>query len=312
MSRSGAQSSPLLHTPSQDDGAGDDRRFVPNTRGRDAPRRDLSVSLHSVDHETENVSSALKGGYPKQDAASRGDPLQIDVSSPVSKKHIEDFSEAMEHGSCVTVSAENKHIPSSSSTIALNAAHSALFLAVKASLDECGVQPETLFRSLDSTGRGRLSPEDFNELALAYCPDLGTREFEGLLSDIFNRVNRSHAGRVDLEEFCVALGLAEAATAHALAMYAAQTLVARIRNTILDMQIDAERLFRSLDARGRGYLKREELGNMARAFEKQITQADSDLVFKLFDLRGDGRVDMLVFCEALGLSAKQGVASGYL
>jgi len=312
MTRSGAESSPLLHTPTQADGAGDDKRFLPSTRGRAAPRRDLSASLHSVDQETENLSHAPKGGYPKQHAPSGGYPLQIDVSSPVSKKHVSDFSKAMERGTCVTDSANNKHVASSSSAIALNAAFSVLFLEVKASLDECSLPPEALFRSLDSTGRGRLSPEDFNELALAYWPDLGSREFEGVLSDIFYQVNRSRTGGVDLEEFCLALGLAEAATAHALAMYAAQALVARIRNTILDMQIDVERFFRSLDARDRGYLKREELDNMARAFEKQITQEDSDRVFKLFDMRGDGRVNLLVFCEALGLSAKQGVASGYL
>lgn len=332
MSRSGAEHSPLLHTPTQAEAPGEDKRFLPSTRARAAVQRDLSASLHSVDREEEERILASNVGYPLRDAAASGaDPLQIDVSSPVSKKHISDFSKAMEQAkalenndsagnrSAIAINAARSACTASASQskgsnpgIAISSAHTVLFLEVKTSLEESGVAPEKLFRSLDSTGRGQLSPDDFNELTLAYWPELGSREYEGALSEIFHQVNRSGTGGVDLQEFCLALGLAEAATTHALAMYAAQTLVERIRNTILDMQIDVERLFRSLDARNCGYLKREELDKMTRAFEKQITRSDAERVFKLFDLRGDGRVDLLIFCETLGLSAKKGLASGYV
>eukprot|EP00439_Symbiodinium_sp_Y106_P051739 s2642_g6.t3 len=64
--------------------------------------------------------------------------------------------------------------------------------------------------------------------------------------------------------------------------------------------IDAGNLFQKLDVAGNGYLRHDEVSLMAYAFDPQLTGQQLDALFRHFDPRGCGMVDLEGFKRCLG------------
>jgi len=179
-----------------------------------------------------------------------------------------------------------------------------LLRQVSSELQRNGVDASTLFRSLDISGCGRLSAHDLNVMAQTFWPELTADE----LRDLYQTVCRNRSGYVELHEFCAALGFdpraspASQETARSLSQLdgALQVVLDRIRISILEAGIDAGNLFQKLDVAGNGYLRHDEVSLMAYAFDPQLTGQQLDALFRHFDPRGCGMVDLEGFKRCLG------------
>lgn len=188
--------------------------------------------------------------------------------------------------------------------VAVEAVPQELLREVAASLRRCKIVPSVLFRSLDTGRRGLLSQNDINTLALTYWPELGKAE----LGDVFARINLSGSGWVDLGEFCRALGFdggpgspaAQNSRADALLNALLQDLVDRMRNSIIDADLDICEVFGRLDARHGGALEAADIHRFGRTFEPQLDAQQLDALWRHFDASGLGRVDVLAFQVGLG------------
>eukprot|EP00931_Biecheleriopsis_adriatica_P092687 TRINITY_DN6647_c0_g1_i1.p1 TRINITY_DN6647_c0_g1~~TRINITY_DN6647_c0_g1_i1.p1 ORF type:complete len:1707 (-),score=326.05 TRINITY_DN6647_c0_g1_i1:36-5156(-) len=179
-----------------------------------------------------------------------------------------------------------------------------LLREVAAQLRRSGVEPGTLFKSLDTSGSGRLSAQDLATMALTFWPELSQAD----LNDLFRTVARNGNGFIEIGEFCAALGFDDRSAMSTMRIIqslaqldgALQIVVDRIRNSIVEADVAVDEVFRRLDKASLGYLRHEDISRMAFTFDEQLTGHQLDTLFRHFDPRGCGIVDLESFKRCLG------------
>ncbi|CAE8664924.1 unnamed protein product, partial [Polarella glacialis] len=82
-----------------------------------------------------------------------------------------------------------------------------------------------------------------------------------------------------------------------------QLMTDRVRISVVEAGLDIVHLFSKLDTTGCGFLRQEEISMMALAYDEGLTGYQLENLFRHFDPRGSGNVDLEGFRRGLGFLA---------
>jgi len=149
-----------------------------------------------------------------------------------------------------------------------------------------GFSPVQLFQKVDLDRNGRLSWTELEQVILSFQQDLSVTERQA----IFRRFDADQTGDIDINEFCRTLDQANGS-----ALIAVEGKISILGERFRRNGQTVADAFQAFDRNFDGLLTRDEWVRAMRTFAWDLSDAESDAVFRRFDVNGDGYMNIAEF-----------------
>jgi Ca2+-binding EF-hand superfamily protein len=153
-----------------------------------------------------------------------------------------------------------------------------------------GFTPMQLFNKVDLDHNGRLTWDELEKVILSFQSDLSVTERQS----IFRRFDKDGNGSIDIQEFCNTLN-----TWNPSAFVSMETKLKAIGDKFRAQNQSVADAFHVFDVNWDGFLTRDEWFRAMKTYDTyggvSLSDADIDVIFRRFDLNGDGLLSIAEF-----------------